>query len=205
MDLLKLSFLNSYRGWSMRDEGPIGFTPYNSLGQPDWDSFIIFVINQGIEMIDYYTMNNIVWYLPEEIKKKYSAWIKQVEKTLSIKPTYPEFNSDECIKSDQDYTTRLNAALQYYSKCLKAVIICDELVFEAVGKIILQQMDPAIFGKWQGIRLIDIFFLGPFMMYLAREIKDKVSPWKAKTLYFFGVTTILVNLYFYVKILLWNK
>ncbi len=55
-------------------------------------------------------------------------------------------------------------------------------------------------GKWQFVRLIDIFFLGPFMMLLALEIKSCVAPWKVATLIFFGLTTILVNLYFYLKI-----
>ncbi len=66
-------------------------------------------------------------------------------------------------------------------------------------------MNPATLGKWQWVRLVDIFFLGPFMMYLANEIKNKktIEDWKADILYFFGITTILVNLYFYIKILLY--
>jgi hypothetical protein len=61
-------------------------------------------------------------------------------------------------------------------------------------------MNPATLGKWQWVRLVDILFLGPFMMYLAEEIKNYVAPWKSDTLYFFGITTILVNLYFFIKI-----
>jgi hypothetical protein len=55
-------------------------------------------------------------------------------------------------------------------------------------------------GKWQFVRLIDVFFLGPFMMLLAVEIDGVVAPWKVVTLFFFGLTTVLVNLYFYLKI-----
>jgi hypothetical protein len=55
-------------------------------------------------------------------------------------------------------------------------------------------------GKWQIIRLIDIFFLGPFMVLLAQEIQEQVATWKSKTLFFFGITTIVVNAYFFVKI-----
>lgn len=55
-------------------------------------------------------------------------------------------------------------------------------------------------GKWQIIRLIDVLFLGPFMMMLSVEIVPFVSWWKAVMLMFFGITTILVNLYFYLKI-----
>ena len=55
-------------------------------------------------------------------------------------------------------------------------------------------------GKWQFVRLIDVFFLGPFMLLLANEIKARVAIWKSATLAFFGITTILVNAYFFVKI-----
>ena len=134
MDLLKLRYLHSHIGNTIRNEGPMGFTPYNSKGDADWDSFITFVINEGTNMIDYYTMYNIVADLAPEVKSKYAIWVKQVEKTVSIKPIHQlPFDFDE---GGQGYEARLNAALQYYSKCLKAVIICDELVFEAVGKII---------------------------------------------------------------------
>jgi hypothetical protein len=65
----------------------------------------------------------------------------------------------------------------------------------------LDKWPSAIFGKWQWVRLVDILFLGPFMMYLAKEIENDVDKWKADTLYFFGATTLLLNLYFYLKIL----
>jgi hypothetical protein len=55
-------------------------------------------------------------------------------------------------------------------------------------------------GKWQFVRLIDAFLLGPFMMLLAVEIRTYVEVWKVVTLFFFGLTTVLVNLYFYLKI-----
>ena len=55
-------------------------------------------------------------------------------------------------------------------------------------------------GKWQLVRLVDIFFLGPFMVLLAKEIQAQVAEWKVKTLFFFGITTIIVNAYFFVKI-----
>ena len=55
-------------------------------------------------------------------------------------------------------------------------------------------------GKWQFVRLIDIFFLGPFMMLLADEMRPQIEAWKSDTLYFFGFTTILVNAYFFIKI-----
>jgi hypothetical protein len=63
-------------------------------------------------------------------------------------------------------------------------------------------MQAATLGKWQWVRLVDIFFLGPFMMLLARELAQHavVATWKSDLLYGFGVSTILLNLYFYIKI-----
>ncbi len=58
-------------------------------------------------------------------------------------------------------------------------------------------------GKWQWIRLIDIFILGPFMIMLAKEIRGQVDNWKAEALIFFGFTTIVVNLYFFLLIAGW--
>lgn len=68
-------------------------------------------------------------------------------------------------------------------------------------------MNVAALGKWQWIRLVDIFFLGPFMMLLARELaqQEAVATWKSDLLYGFGVTTILFNLYFYLIIALSNR
>jgi hypothetical protein len=56
-------------------------------------------------------------------------------------------------------------------------------------------------GKMQWIRLIDIFFLGPFMIYYAIITQANIKPLYAYLLAFFGATTILVNAYYYIKIL----
>ena len=55
-------------------------------------------------------------------------------------------------------------------------------------------------GKWQFVRLIDVFLLGPFMMLLAIDIDGVVAPWKVFFLFISGLGTILLNLYFYLKI-----
>jgi len=54
-------------------------------------------------------------------------------------------------------------------------------------------------GKWQIIRVIDVLFLGPFMMWLSVNLQGMVDQWITLTLMFFGATTILVNLYFFLK------
>ena len=54
-------------------------------------------------------------------------------------------------------------------------------------------------GKWQFIRVIDVLFLGPFMIWLSVNLQEMVDQWVTLTLMFFGATTILVNLYFFLK------
>ncbi len=54
-------------------------------------------------------------------------------------------------------------------------------------------------GKWQIIRVIDVLFLGPFMLWLSVNLQGMVERWITLTLAFFGATTILVNLYFFLK------
>lgn len=51
--------------------------------------------------------------------------------------------------------------------------------------------------KSQAIRLFDVFFLGPLMLWFALEHVDPVAPMPAYLLAFFGVTTILYNGYNY--------
>ena len=56
-------------------------------------------------------------------------------------------------------------------------------------------------GKMQWVRLIDIFFLGPFMIYYAIITQENINPLYMHLLAFFGVATVLFNAYFYIKIL----
>lgn len=55
-------------------------------------------------------------------------------------------------------------------------------------------------GKWQWVRLMDVFLLGPFMILLGYQIRNMVAPWKVFTLIFSGLGTILLNLYFFLVI-----
>ncbi len=55
-------------------------------------------------------------------------------------------------------------------------------------------------GKWQWLRLIDIFFLGPFIIYYAITSQTIMEPMYVYILAFFGATTIVFNAYFYIKI-----
>lgn len=49
--------------------------------------------------------------------------------------------------------------------------------------------------KLQPMRLLDVFFLGPLMIWFALRHVDPIDPLPAYTLAFFGVTTILYNGY----------
>lgn len=51
--------------------------------------------------------------------------------------------------------------------------------------------------KSQIIRLLDVFFLGPLMIWFALENVDPAAPMPAHLLAFFGLTTILYNGYNY--------
>ena len=53
-------------------------------------------------------------------------------------------------------------------------------------------------SKAQAIRLIDIVFLGPYMIYLA-SLDRKMCKFSKGVLFFFGTTTILYNLQNYTE------
>lgn len=53
----------------------------------------------------------------------------------------------------------------------------------------------------QWVRLIDIFLIGPFMIYYALISQEIMEPMYVYILAFFGASTILFNAYFYIKIL----
>lgn len=51
--------------------------------------------------------------------------------------------------------------------------------------------------KPQSVRLADVFFIGPFMIYAAG--KSKLSKTDRATLIGLGIATILYNGYYYIK------
>lgn len=53
----------------------------------------------------------------------------------------------------------------------------------------------------QWVRIIDIFILGPFMIYYALVSKKIMEPMYVYILAFSGLATIVFNAYFYIKIL----
>ena len=50
-----------------------------------------------------------------------------------------------------------------------------------------------VVAKTQGVRLLDVFFLGPLMIYSASQLPQRNKAARAALL-FFGVTTTLYNL-----------
>jgi hypothetical protein len=50
-------------------------------------------------------------------------------------------------------------------------------------------------NKSQGMRIVDVFFLGPFMIWYALSSVDTMGPIAAWSLAFFGFMTILYNGY----------
>ncbi len=59
------------------------------------------------------------------------------------------------------------------------------------------------FGKSQIVRLIDVFFLGPFMIYFGYKMKNNNIP--AKFMIIFGILTIIYNGYNFLNIKYPNK
>lgn len=59
-------------------------------------------------------------------------------------------------------------------------------------------------AKTQGVRLVDVFFLGPLMIYSASQLHKKNKAARAALL-FFGVTTTLYNLNNYLRVRLTDR
>ena len=59
-------------------------------------------------------------------------------------------------------------------------------------------------AKTQGVRLLDVFFLGPLMIYSASQLPQRNKAAKAALL-FFGVTTTLYNLNNYFRVRLTGR
>jgi len=55
-------------------------------------------------------------------------------------------------------------------------------------------------GKAQVVRLVDVFLLGPFMLYYALATSAAAPPLQAALLGAAGVATILYNGYYYLRI-----
>ena len=54
-----------------------------------------------------------------------------------------------------------------------------------------------IFEKSQGVRVIDIFILGPFLIYYALKTRHLATTTEFALLMYIGITTILYNGYNY--------
>jgi len=59
-------------------------------------------------------------------------------------------------------------------------------------------------AKTQGVRLLDVFFLGPLMIYSASQLPQRNKAARAALL-FFGVTTVLYNLHNFARVRLTGR
>jgi hypothetical protein len=145
MELLKTRFLASHHGYFFPEGSNI---PISSKGGVDWDTFLTFIINEGTEQIDYYTIYNIVQHVPVEMKSLYATRISAIEKTLNVKPKYPKLLMPQGSGSDQE---RFQQAMQYYNKCEENISECNKIVLDAIDKV-LESED----AKDPGKRLLEI-------------------------------------------------
>ncbi len=130
MEELKERFLHSHVGYFF---GP-GDMPITSAGRPDWDTFLIFIINQGTDMIDYYTIYDMVQYVPIEMKSVYAKRISTIEKTINVKPKHPKLIIPQ--GSSVSAEERLRKAFEYYNKCEENIRECNKMVLDAIDKVL---------------------------------------------------------------------
>ncbi len=135
MEELKTRFLATHHGYFF---GP-GDMPITSAGRPDWDTFLIFVINQGTDMIDYYTIYDMVKHVPVEMKSLYAKRINTIEKTINVKPKHPKLLMPQSSAAPTE--ERFQKALEYYNKCEENIRECNKMVLDAIDKVIADE-DP---------------------------------------------------------------
>ena len=129
--LLKHRFLSSHIGYFFPEGSDM---PINSKGKVDWDTFLTFIINEGIEQIDYYTIYNMVQYVPVEMKSLYAKRIGAVEHLCSsIKPKYPKLSIPQ--SSTVPIEERLEKALDYYNQCEENISECNKIVLTAIENV----------------------------------------------------------------------
>jgi hypothetical protein len=131
LEVLKKRFLTSHIGYFFPEGSDM---PINSKGMPDLDTFLTFIINEGTEQIDYYTIYNMVQYVPLEMKSTYAKRIGAVEHLCSsIKPKYPKLSLPQ--GSSVSIEERLAKALDYYKKCEDNICECNQFVLAAFENV----------------------------------------------------------------------
>lgn len=132
LDILKIRFLASHIGYFFPEGSNM---PINSKGKPDWDAFLIFIICQGIEHIDYYTIYDMVQNVPLEMRSLYAKRIGAIEKTINVKPKYPK---QSIPQGDISTEERFQEALNYYNKCEESINECNKIVLDTIDKAFVQ-------------------------------------------------------------------
>jgi hypothetical protein len=140
MQRLKQRFLSSHYGYFFASNGDTLEPPINSKGSIDWDTFLILIINQGIELIDYYTIYDMVQHVPVEMKSVYAKRIAAIEKKLPkylVKPKYPKLMMPQ--DSSIPVEVRLKEAIDYYNKCEDNIRDCNKVIIDAIDKLIADE------------------------------------------------------------------
>ncbi len=132
LEILKHRFLASHNGYFF---GP-GDMPINSAGKPDYDAFLIFIICQGTDLIDYYTIYDMVQHVPLEMKSLYAKRIGAIENTINVKPKHPKLNMPQGNCSIEE---RFQNAIGYYNKCEENVRECNKVVLDAIDKLLIAE------------------------------------------------------------------
>jgi hypothetical protein len=142
LETLKNRFLATHVGYFFPEGSNM---PIDSKGRPDWDTFVIFIINEATEYINNYTIYDMVQHVPLEMRSLYARRIGAIEKTALltlIKPKYPKLlmPQGECSSGEE----RLQKALDYYNKCEENIRECNKVVLDAINKglVVEEASDP---------------------------------------------------------------
>ncbi len=135
LELLKNRFLATHVGYFFPEESNM---PINSKGTPDWDTFLIFIINEATECIHNYTINKILDHVPVEKRSLYVKPLSILENTINVKPKQPML--DLPLQKDS-YEERFQDAQYYYYKCQESINECNKVVLDAINKL-LKDDDP---------------------------------------------------------------
>lgn len=135
---LKQRFLTTHHGYFFASNDDTLAPPINSKGSIDWDTFLIFIINQGTDLIDYYTIYDMVQHVPVEMKSVYAKHIGAIEKTINVKPKHPKLMMPQ--SSSVTAEERLQRAMDYYNKCEENIRDCNKVVLDAIDKLLADEI-----------------------------------------------------------------
>ncbi len=129
MEELKTRFLATHHGYFFPEGSNI---PITSKGNVDADTFLIYIINEGTNLINKYNIHDLVREaLPEMKDIIYRGMLRIPYDSINkVKPKHPKlFIPQSNISVDE----RLQIAITYYNECKKSVQDVNKKVLETIN------------------------------------------------------------------------